>query len=352
MTPAPTNEMLAGEVLGLAPSLDRDMAERQIPETFQQELRALRRLAATPRRVFAATEPEGWTGQKCPVCRGTGENLSNPMNAGRCDSCGGTGDEYRHHISPLSNLDAAAPAAGGDKWQFRVRKPNGLWGFWTDCTEAAFKKISSGLETGWRKADEIEVRSIVAPPLQERDAVRERETHWLIERVGTGLYEFHNWDQTPDPWLATRHKSERDAFERIRERDGQNSLKEFRPTEHIFINKVHAALAQAAKAPAVSEADVGRIRSLDWQETLVDRGDGSSEVGGWEAESGFGNFYSVEQYFASDSYGFLAKFEFDVIGDFDDPDRAKECAQKDFEKRALDLIQSAAQGGGTEGGEA
>ena len=99
--------------------------------------------------------------------------------------------------------------------------------------------------------------------------------------------------------------------------------------------------------PTPPSADVQKVRALDWQEILVDRGDGSSDVGGWEADSGFDNFYSVEQYFASDSYGFSVKFEFDVIGDFDDPDRAKECAQKDFEKRALALIQSAAHGGGT-----
>lgn len=37
---------------------------------------------------------EGWTGQKCPYCKGTGENLSNPMNSGACNKCGGTGDEY------------------------------------------------------------------------------------------------------------------------------------------------------------------------------------------------------------------------------------------------------------------
>jgi len=46
-----------------------------------------------------AGEPEGWTGKKCPHCKGTGENLSNPMNAGSCDQCGGTGDEY-HHVAP------------------------------------------------------------------------------------------------------------------------------------------------------------------------------------------------------------------------------------------------------------
>lgn len=42
-------ELLAlkpGEAIGLGPSADRDLAEQFIPETFQQELRALRRLSA------------------------------------------------------------------------------------------------------------------------------------------------------------------------------------------------------------------------------------------------------------------------------------------------------------------
>lgn len=38
-----------------------------------------------------ASRPEDWTGKKCKVCKGHGEN-----NEGRCSACGGTGDEYGH----------------------------------------------------------------------------------------------------------------------------------------------------------------------------------------------------------------------------------------------------------------
>lgn len=75
------------------------------------------------------------------------------------------------------------------------------------------------------------------------------------------------------------------------------------------------------------------IRPLDWQETFVDRGDGSKDQSGWEADNGFNGWYSIEMYFGSDSYGWSVQFDTDVIGDFDDPDRAKAAAQKHFEQR-------------------
>lgn len=37
-------------------------------------------------------QAEGWTGSKCPTCKGSGERNSDPM--GPCPDCGGTGDEW------------------------------------------------------------------------------------------------------------------------------------------------------------------------------------------------------------------------------------------------------------------
>lgn len=35
---------------------------------------------------------QGWTGRKCPSCKGTGEDKDNSGYS--CPACGGTGDEY------------------------------------------------------------------------------------------------------------------------------------------------------------------------------------------------------------------------------------------------------------------
>lgn len=45
-------------------------------------------------------------------------------------------------------------------WQFRASAVGGGWQPWTDCSEAWFNKIKSGLKTGWRKASDWEVRVI------------------------------------------------------------------------------------------------------------------------------------------------------------------------------------------------
>jgi hypothetical protein len=73
---------------------------------------------------------EGWTGNKCPACKGTGENLSNPMQAGRCNECGGTGDEYRHNApsAPAQEPQAVAPfgylfAKAGENGYYFVGPP-------------------------------------------------------------------------------------------------------------------------------------------------------------------------------------------------------------------------------------
>ena len=91
-------------------------------------------------------------------------------------------------------------------------------------------------------------------------------------------------------------------------------------------------ISEALRAPAQYA-----LRRLDWQETFTDRGDGSKDQTGWEADSGFGSWYSVEQYFGSDSYGWETKFDCEVISDHDDPEQAKKAAQDDFERRASSL---------------
>jgi RecJ-like exonuclease len=50
------------------------------------------------------SEKAGWTGKKCPACRGTGEKDS---DVAMCPACAGTGDE---HISPVApETSAKAP---------------------------------------------------------------------------------------------------------------------------------------------------------------------------------------------------------------------------------------------------
>lgn len=102
--------------------------------------------------------------------------------------------------------------------------------------------------------------------------------------------------------------------------------------------KIIAKYQQLLASPAQS------LRKLGWLETFTDRGDGSKDQDGWEADSGFGSWYTIEQYFGSDSLGWQVKFEYDVIADHDDPDKAKESAQADFERRVLALPST---GGGT-----
>lgn len=80
------------------------------------------------------------------------------------------------------------------------------------------------------------------------------------------------------------------------------------------------------------------VRALDWQETFTDRGDGSSDHTGWEAPSGFGPFYEIDQYFGSDSYVWQVRYDLERIGDFDDPDQAKACAQEHFAERVTSAL--------------
>lgn len=84
---------------------------------------------------------------------------------------------------------------------------------------------------------------------------------------------------------------------------------------------------------------MAKVRALDWEETSEERGDGSVETLGWEADDGNGDWYTVEQYFGSDSYGWRVKFIHDFVADCDDPDTAKARAQEHFEARSASLAE-------------
>lgn len=71
------------------------------------------------------------------------------------------------------------------------------------------------------------------------------------------------------------------------------------------------------------------IRKLDWKEILEDRGDGSKECAGWEADTGFGVFYEI-RIFADH---FEVSLDYERISEWDDPERAKASGQFDFERR-------------------
>jgi hypothetical protein len=100
-------------------------------------------------------------------------------------------------------------------------------------------------------------------------------------------------------------------------------------------------VAKAIRAVMPGGVDV---KPLDWQTTYVDRGDGQKEESGWEADNGFNQWYSVETYFGTDSYGWRVMFDCDVIADHDDPERAKAAAQEHFASRILSRLTPSAIG--------
>lgn len=79
-------------------------------------------------------------------------------------------------------------------------------------------------------------------------------------------------------------------------------------------------------------------RPLEWEEVLTPRGDGQSDVTGWEADCGFESWYEVEMGFGSDSYCWSTYFNCKFIQAFDDPEQAKACAQADFERRVASSV--------------
>lgn len=70
-------------------------------------------------------------------------------------------------------------------------------------------------------------------------------------------------------------------------------------------------------------ANTPRVRQLEWKEITSPHH--------WIADSGFGTWYSVEVYANPEGkYTCTVLYAGDVIGNFDDPERAKEFAQSDF----------------------
>lgn len=106
------------------------------------------------------------------------------------------------------------------------------------------------------------------------------------------------------------------------------------------VSAILDAFEKYLRRPAALAAMPGGVdvKPLDWQTTYVDRGDGQKEESGWEADNGFNQWYSVEMYFGTDSYGWQVKFDCDVIADHDDPERAKAAAQEHFASRILSRL--------------
>lgn len=99
--------------------------------------------------------------------------------------------------------------------------------------------------------------------------------------------------------------------------------------------------ADALSAPVVGvtrEAIARPLCPLQWEENVVDRGDGANECYGFEADSGFGSWYVIERYFGSDSYGWTVEFDLQKLGDVDDPNHAKDIAQADFQRRIAAIL--------------
>jgi hypothetical protein len=103
----------------------------------------------------------------------------------------------------------------------------------------------------------------------------------------------------------------------------------WRETEKLEVQPLYAA----------QPASPLRGRDLDWQETFSDRGDGSRDLAGWEANSGFGPWYDISIYFGD---GWRVTYDSIPIGDADSPERAKKIAQDDFANRVLYALSASA----------
>lgn len=90
-----------------------------------------------------------------------------------------------------------------------------------------------------------------------------------------------------------------------------------------------------------SSAANGAVKSLAWVDVYSHREDGGTDVIGWEADTGFGVVYGIDEYFASDSYGWEVCLDYQKIGDFDDPAQAKAFAQADYGQRILGALTEA-----------
>jgi len=85
---------------------------------------------------------------------------------------------------------------------------------------------------------------------------------------------------------------------------------------------------------------VVEIKPLEWEEVTSQREDGPPEpIGEYVASTPFGSYY-IDMYFGSDSYGWSANFEASYVegSDKDNPDAAKDAAQRDYEARILSAL--------------
>ena len=87
-------------------------------------------------------------------------------------------------------------------------------------------------------------------------------------------------------------------------------------------------LLNTASAPA---GDGGEVKLLEWEEQLTKRSDEdpSTEVTGYEAETAFGTFYTVEVGAAL----FHVVYDYKGLGAFETEIAAKAAAQADYEQR-------------------
>jgi hypothetical protein len=82
---------------------------------------------------------------------------------------------------------------------------------------------------------------------------------------------------------------------------------------------------------------MSKIKPLEWKETLADRGDGSHDLSGFEAETSFGTWYLIE----IEADCFSVEYDLNPVGRADSPDEAKAIAQHDFEQRIRRVLASA-----------
>lgn len=88
----------------------------------------------------------------------------------------------------------------------------------------------------------------------------------------------------------------------------------------------------------LAPAQCGVINPLKWNDVYSHREDGGTDLIGWEADTGFGVYYGIDEYWASDSHGWELCLDYEKLGDFDDPDQAKAFAQKHYAERISSAI--------------
>jgi hypothetical protein len=104
----------------------------------------------------------------------------------------------------------------------------------------------------------------------------------------------------------------------------QERLAELQNEAGMYKSLYENAIAQRSSA-GINDA----VNGLGWMETSVDRGDGSREFSGFEAETPFGTFYVIEIH----GDAFTVEYDLTVIGEAGTPDEAKRIGQRDFEQR-------------------